>query len=188
MTPVAFLDASVLYPATMRSVLLYLATAGAFRARWSAAVQDEWVAALRRDRPDIDPDRLARTRLLMDTHIPDAVVSGYEPLISSITLPDENDRHVLAAAIHGGARVIVTANIKHFPAEALTPYNIAAQKPDAFIRSLIDTDVHSALAAFAVDRARLHNPAMSPDAYMMSLERAGLTETAAALRTFIDAL
>lgn len=68
MTAVAFLDATVLYSATTRSALLYLALAGAFRARWSAAVQDEWIAALRRDRPDIDPQRVARTRSLMDTH------------------------------------------------------------------------------------------------------------------------
>jgi hypothetical protein len=50
------------------------------RARWSAAVQDEWIAALLRHRPDIDPQRIARTRTLKDARIPDAVVSGYEAL------------------------------------------------------------------------------------------------------------
>ena len=35
MTPVAFLDASVLYPSTIRSVLMFLATFDAFPAQWS---------------------------------------------------------------------------------------------------------------------------------------------------------
>jgi hypothetical protein len=86
-TAVAFLDANVLYSATTRSVLMYLAIGGVFRARWSAAIQDEWVAALQASRPDIDQARLARTRRLMDERILDAVVSGYEHLIATVTLP-----------------------------------------------------------------------------------------------------
>jgi hypothetical protein len=187
-TTVAFLDASVLYPATIRSVLLYLAVSGVFRARWSTAVQDEWTAALLRDRPDIDPGRVARTRLLMDTHIPDALVSGHEGLIASLSLPDADDRHVLAAAIHGGAHIIVTANIRDFPPDALAPYKIAAQAPDDFIRGLLEADPQSAVAAFAADRVRLRNPAMSQLEYIASLERAGLAQTAAALRVYVDAL
>jgi len=186
--PVGLLDASVLYSATMRSVLLYLAVGGCFRARWSAAIQDEWSRTLLRDRPDLDPERVARTRGLMDAHIPDAVISGYEHLIGTVALPDADDRHVLAAAIHGGASLIVTANVKDFPAEALAPYKIAAQEPDAFVRSLIETDAEQALAALAADRGRLRNPAMSREEYIASLERAGLMESAAALRLLPDAL
>jgi hypothetical protein len=187
-TTVAFLDASVLYPATIRSVLMYLAVSGVFRARWSAAVQDEWIAALLRERPDIDPQRLARTRLLMDTRIPDAVVSGYEGLVASLSLPDADDRHVLAAAIHGGANIIVTANIRHFPSDALSSHKIAAQVPDDFIRGLLEANPQSAVAAFAADRARLCNPAMTPADYIASLERAGLVQTATGLYAYVDAL
>jgi hypothetical protein len=56
-----------------------------------------------RDRPDLSRGQLERTRDLMDSRIDDARVSGYEHLIDTITLPDPNDRHVLAAAIHGEA-------------------------------------------------------------------------------------
>jgi hypothetical protein len=80
---VAFLDANALYSATTRSVLMYLAVGGVYRARWSAAVQDEWIAALLRFRPDLDPARLARTQDLMDARIIDAVVTGYEHLIAT---------------------------------------------------------------------------------------------------------
>lgn len=188
MTAVAFLAPAFLYPATIRSVLLYLAISGLFRARWSAAVQDEWTAALLRDRPDIDPQRVARIRFLMDTHIPDAIVSGHEDLIASLSHPDADDRHVLSAAIHGGASTIVMANIRDFPASALAPYKIVAQEPDGFIVGLLEADMDAALGAFAADRARLRNPAMNPGAYIAAIERAGLTATAGTLRAFEDRL
>ena len=63
-----------------------------------------------------------------------ALVVGYENLIPKLTLPDENDRHVLAAAIRGRAQVIVTMNLKDFPAEVLQKYDTEAQHPDEFIR------------------------------------------------------
>ena len=188
MSAAAFLDASVLYPATLRSVLMYLAAADVFRALWSDAVSKEWMAALARDRPDLSASAIARVRALMEAHVEHAVVSGYEELIPTLTLPDPEDRHVLAAAIHGGAEIIVTANLRHFPREALEPYKIVAQEPDAFVHSLLEADPESAVAAFAADRARLRHPAMDPDQYIASLERAGLTMTAAALRTFIETL
>jgi len=184
----AFLDASVLYPATLRSVLMYLADAEAFRALWSDAVNEEWMAALARNRPDLSASVIARVRALMEAHVEHAIVSGYEYLIPSLTLPDADDRHVLAAAIHGGASVIVTANVKDFPADALAPYKVVAQEPDGFICGLLLANPDSAVAGFAADRARLRNPAMNPDEYLASLRRVDLTETAAALEAFADRL
>ena len=55
----------------------------------------------------------------MDESVPDGCVTGYEDLIDALTLPDPNDRHVLAAAIHCGANVIVTFNDADFPAETI---------------------------------------------------------------------
>ena len=78
---VAFLDASVLYPAPLRDLLLELALADFYRAKWSDAVHDEWIRALRRRRPDIPGTRLERTRRLMDAHVRDALVSGFEDLV-----------------------------------------------------------------------------------------------------------
>ena len=100
MTPVAFLDASVLYPSTIRSVLMFLAAFDAFRAQWSGDIHREWTAALARNRPDLDPKRIARTQALMEAHLQDAMVTGYQRRIAGLVLPDPNDRHVLAAALH----------------------------------------------------------------------------------------
>ena len=183
MTVAAFLDANVLYPATLRSVLMELALAGAYRPLWTDRIHDEWTRSLQRDRPDLSADRIARTRALMLAHVDDAMVTGYEPLIDTITLPDPDDRHVLAAAIHGGAAMIVTANVKDFPATALVPHDIIALLPDDFLCRLLADDPQSVLAALAADRASLRNPPMTTETYLAALDRAGLVETCAILRT-----
>lgn len=178
----ALLDANVLYGATTRSVLLYLAIGGVFRPRWSDAIQDEWTAALLRERPDIEASRIARTRDLMERHFPEATVAGYEPLIATLDLPDPDDRHVLAAAIQAGASVIVTANLADFPADVLASHDIRVEGPDQFVSGMLDADAPSVVSALALDRANLRNPPMTGTEYLTALERAGLTGTAAALR------
>ena len=109
---VAFLDASVLYPAPLRDLLLELAVSDLFRAKWSASVHEKWIRALLRRRPDLTAERLERTRGLMDAHVRDALVTGFEDLIGEVQLPDPDDRHVLAAAVVAGADIIVTANLR----------------------------------------------------------------------------
>jgi predicted nucleic acid-binding protein len=81
--------------------------------------REEWIRAILRERPDLTADKLARTRQLMDQHSEDALVEGYAPLINSLSLPDPDDRHVLAAAIRCRADAIVTFNLKDFPDQAL---------------------------------------------------------------------
>jgi len=112
--PVALIvvcDACVLYPAPLRDLFMQLALADLFQARWTDAIHDEWTRNVAANRPDSSPAGLARCRKLMDEHVPDCLVTGYEALIPTLTLPDVDDRHVLAAAIHGGAGLIVTFNL-----------------------------------------------------------------------------
>ena len=135
---IAFLDANVLYPAELRSFLMFLAVPGTYRARWSAEVHEEWTSNVLLNRPDLTREKLERTRALMDMHVPDRLVTGYQNLIPGLNLPDPNDRHVLAAAIRGKASVIITNNLKNFPASELQTYDMEAQTPDEFIRHLID--------------------------------------------------
>src|SRR5262249_35754559 len=104
----AFLDASVLYPAPLRDLLLELAVSDLYRAKWSDAVHEEWIAAVLRNRSDLTRAQLERTRDLMNAHARDALVIEFEELIDVLDLPDPNDRHVLAAAIKGGEGLIVT--------------------------------------------------------------------------------
>jgi hypothetical protein len=145
----AFLDANALYPAELRNLLMRLALAEAYRPRWSDHVQKEWTEALARDRPDLHREKIERVRALMEQHIPEATVAGYEMLVGQLTLPDDGDRHVLAAAIEGGAEILVTANLRHFPLPALAPYGVEALHPDEFVLRLIERAPARVLAAVA---------------------------------------
>jgi hypothetical protein len=100
----------------LRDFLMWLGLSGRFRARWSEHIHAEWKRNLLKNRPDLTQAQLNRTASLMDTAIPGGLVSGYEGLISGLTLPDPDDRHVLAAAIRCNASVIVIQP-KRFPSE-----------------------------------------------------------------------
>lgn len=129
----ALLDANVLYPAPLRDLFLQLAVTDLFKAKWTADIHREWIEALMRNEPQRDRAALERTRDLMDKATRDSLVTGYEPLIASLTLPDPGDRHVPAAAIAGRCNVIVTQNLKDFPDAALAPFEMEAQHPDEFL-------------------------------------------------------
>ena len=75
---------------------MHLALTDLFRTKWSAAIHEEWIRNVLKARPDLKREQLERTRSLMDAHVRDCLVEGYEPLVESIELPDPNDRHVLA--------------------------------------------------------------------------------------------
>ncbi|MBX9626148.1 MAG: PIN domain-containing protein, partial [Gemmataceae bacterium] len=111
MPPIAVYDACVLYPAPIRDLLVHLAVLDVVAARWTDAIHDEWVESLLADRPDLTRGQLERTRALMNTHVRDCLVTGYEDLVPTLTLPDPDDRHVLAAAVRAGAGAIVTFNL-----------------------------------------------------------------------------
>ncbi len=101
------LDANILYSAPMRDVLLQLAVTDLFKAKWTADIHREWIEALLRNEPHRNRAALERTRDMMDRATRDCLVTGYESLIPSLTLPDPDDRHVLAAAIVGKCDVIL---------------------------------------------------------------------------------
>jgi predicted nucleic acid-binding protein len=178
----AFFDASVLYPSELRNLLMHLALTGLFRAKWSARVHEEWINALLRRRPDLFRGRLERTRMLMDLHAVDALVTDYEDLIAGLELPDPDDRHVLAAAIQGRADVIVTANLRDFPAGVLRKFGIEPQHPDEFILQLFDLAPDQVVGAALAHRESLKNPPKTIGEYLNALEAQGLTETVSALR------
>jgi hypothetical protein len=186
--PFAFLDASALYPSLLRNILMRLAMRDLFRAFWSERVQDEWTRSVLRDRPHLSPDSVRRTRRLMEENIDDASVSGYEYLIDSVSLPDSDDRHVLAAAIHCRANTIVTANLRHFPNSALSIHGIEAQHPDVFIIGRLRSKPNDVVGCLRALRGDLARPPMTSNELIAALSRQGLLATAKALGAFVDAL
>ncbi len=182
----AFLDASVLYPVTLRNLLMRLTLNGLFQARWSKHVHEEWMRAVLRDRSDIAIERLHAVRDAMNEHAEDSIVTGYEGLIEALQLPDLDDRHILAAAIVGQADVIVTRNLKDFPQELLERYGIEAQHPDEFVRHLLDLAPTLVVDALRDQQTALSRPPMSMDEMLALLERIGLVETVAELRRAME--
>jgi hypothetical protein len=177
-------DACVLYPAPLRSFLMYLAMTGLYRARWTNDIHEEWMRNVQEDYPDITRQKAELIRDLMNAHVADCIVTGYEMLIPALPLPDPDDRHVLAAAIRCGADLIVTFNLKDFPLDALRPYGIEAQHPDDFLTHQLDLAPSVVCAAAKRQRQSLKKPPLSVNEYLASLERQGLAQTVSSLREF----
>jgi predicted nucleic acid-binding protein len=179
---VAVYDACVLYPSTLRDLLIRIAQAGLVQAKWTESILDEVFRNLEENRPDLNVERLERTRELMMGAIRDVLIVGHEPLIEAVSLPDPDDRHLLAAAIRARAQLIVTANLRHFPAASLVPWDVEAVSPDDFVRAQIDLDRDLVYAAVTRIADSWHNPAGTVADVLARLESDGLVESVAALR------
>lgn len=177
-------DACVLFPAPLRDLLMHLALTDTFRARWSAQIHEEWIRGVLRDRPELGRAQLDRTRSLMDSHVRDCLVTGFEPLIETIELPDPDDRHVVAAAIHCGADLIVTSNLRDFPDERIRHHGIKAEHPDDFIFDLFDLHPARVVAAASNQRKSLKHPPKTPEAFLDILLKQGLPQTVDKLRGY----
>ena len=101
-------------------------------------------------------------------------------------LPDPNDAHVIAAAIHTQAQTIVTENIKDFPSAVLSPRNLEAKTADSFIADTIELDMPNAIQAIREMRERFKNPALSSRELIMRMEASGLQQTVNTLKEYID--
>jgi cytosine/adenosine deaminase-related metal-dependent hydrolase len=185
-TLIALYDACVLYPALLRDLLMYLARSGLFHPHWTQAIHEEWIRSLLADRPELKRTRLERTRDQMNAAIKDCLVVGYKFLIPTLTLPDADDRHVLAAAIHSKSSMIVTYNLRDFPAQTLKAYKIEAVHPDTFVSRLLDRDAARVVAAVRTQRQNMLNPPYTAEQLLDALERQGLPQTVSRLRPFAD--
>jgi predicted nucleic acid-binding protein len=125
-----------LVPVSLCDLLLRAASAGLFRLVWS----DEILAEVERAMVEAgltSPVKASRRVDEMRTHFPEAIVGDYDDLVANLTTHPE-DRHVLAAAIKGQARTIVTANLKDFPPDSVRPYRISVRSPDAFLCEMFE--------------------------------------------------
>jgi hypothetical protein len=133
---IAVYDACVLYPFHLRNLLVQCGVDRVVDVRWTDAIHDEWIRNLAANAPNVSIKRLVKTRDLMKQVLPAADVTSYDQYIPNLTLPDPEDRHVLAAAVAGGASHIVTWNLADFPTAALTPHLLVAENPDDFLTNL----------------------------------------------------
>lgn len=184
---VVLYDACVLYPAPLRDLLVRIANTGVVRARWSDAILDECFRNILEQRPDLKPRALNRTRELMTKAVPDCLVTGFEALIDGLTLPDPDDRHVLAAAIRAGAQAIVTFNLSDFPELQLAPYNVEAKHPDDFVLDTIGLAPGIVTKVLSEQAGALKNPPRTVGELLDTLRSLGLVRSVAKLREFFGA-
>lgn len=126
------LDACVIYPTVMREMLVGLARTGAYTPLWSPRILEEWARAARK--LGLQGETIARGEIAMlEAAFPKASVAPHAGLEARLWLPDPNDIHVLAAAVHGNAEGIITMNAKDFPRNILAEEGLSRNDPDAFL-------------------------------------------------------
>lgn len=172
------LDANVLYTATLRSLLMDLAILGVYEAHWTARIQEEWQRNLLANRPELRSENLKRVQLLMEQALPGALIQVDEMELQGIELPDPDDLHVLAAAHRAAAEVIVTANLRDFPASPLAPLSLRAMSPDQFLVTLLEKNSGSVQQALVLQRDRYRNPPVTITDLLTQLSKQGAAEFA----------
>lgn len=180
-------DACVLHPAILRDLLIRIGNSGIVRTRWSERILDECFRSILARRPDLDEAALSRTRTLMCIAVPDCIVSHFDDLETSFDLPDDNDRHVLAAAIRANAQAIITFNLRDFPDHVLERYDVEAKHPDEFVLDSIDI-APAAIARCVTEQVSTYrSPAMTMDELPDALRTVGLIRSVARLRELLQA-
>ncbi|MEM9055647.1 MAG: PIN domain-containing protein [Pseudomonadota bacterium] len=184
---VILLDANVMYPFRTRDVLFTFAQLGLFRARFTEEIIDEWTRSLIRNKPELEQSVLEQAAVVRDV-FGECFVTGHEPLICGLQLPDPNDRHVLAAAIKCSAQIIVTENLKDFPSEVLEEHDIEVSGADDVLTNTYDLFPIEGAKALKTVRQRYNNPPYNPSEFLMDLTKSGLPKLAATARSAIEYL
>ena len=178
----ALLDACVLVPNALCDTLLRRAERGFYRPLWSERILDETAWAVQRVHPELDLLRVRRRIDTMNATFDDALVEGWEQVSAGLDLPDDNDRHVVAAAVRGGAQVIVTFNVKDLPDDRLLPTGVGVEHPDEFFLDQLDLLPGVTYQVLTRQARDLLNPPSDLDGVLNRLERCGVPRFADAIR------
>ena len=167
------LDACVLYPPVLRSILLGTAAGGLFVPLWSDRILEEWARATVKLGPEAEA--LARSdATLARAAFPRASIAPQRAIEARLLLPDENDIHVLATAIAGHADAILTFNAQDFPRHVLAAEGIERRDPDGFLWELLSHHPDAVGAVIARTHAEAERRAGQPVSLRALLKRTQL--------------
>ena len=175
----ALFDTNVLFGFHLNDLVLGLAERGLFRPLWSESILDELFDNLIEH--GLAEATAARRIAAMRRAFPDATVRGYEALVSQMT-NDPKDRHVLAAGVRANCEVLVTFNVKDFPAGSVDPYDIEVVHPDAFLMDQLDLYPDQTMAVLRQLIADYGTPTLEYRELLARLAVAGVPDFADAAR------
>ncbi|HSH52659.1 MAG TPA: PIN domain-containing protein [Bacteroidales bacterium] len=177
------LDTNVIYPIDIRDLLFWFAYHELYTPKWSKHIFDEWKDVM--IRKGISQEEANKRIQKAQLAFPDALVKNYEFLIDGLNLPDEKDRHVLAAAIKTNANLIVTNNIKDFPKKYLARFGLSAKRVDDFITDIIDLNQERAVKAFKDLVLNRTNPDLDEFQILDRFRKNGLKDSANYIHSLI---
>ena len=180
---IAVLDTNVIYPIISRDILFWFAHYDLYTPKWSKNIFEEWKDVM--IRKGVNPEEASKRVDKANLAFPDALVQYYDGLIANLELPDEDDRHVLAAAIKTNANIIVTNNLKDYPEDYLQSFGIKAKNADDFLTDIIDLNQDQAIAAFKEMVLNKKNPPLDEFDVLNQFRRMGLKDTANYLHTLL---
>jgi predicted nucleic acid-binding protein len=180
---ICVLDTNVIYPIEIRDLLLWFAHFDLFTPKWSSHIFDEWIDVM--ERKAVPQEEIERRVAIVNRAFPDAQVENYTSLIEGLKLPDEKDRHVLAAAIKTNANLIVTNNLKDFPDDYLERFGLSAKSADDFLTDIIDLNQKTAIRAFKTLVLNRKNPNLDEFEVLNAFRRNGLEDTANYLHSLL---
>lgn len=184
------LDACVLYPATLRDVLLSIGSDDIYKPYWSPLIHDEWQRNLLKNKSDLTQADLKRTAEIMDRVFigSNINVNEFHHFIDQVNLPDANDRHILALAIHVKADLIITTNLKDFPEAQLGVHKVSAICPDEFLSNLFNEFDILVVDALRRQRARLKSPPITQEQFLEAFANCGLKKFSELLLPYVSEL
>lgn len=172
-----------MYPHDVRDLLFWFAYFKLYTPKWSKHIFDEWEEVMRRK--NVSEEEIVKRIGWANKIFPDALVKNYELLIDTLNLPDEKDKHVLAAAIKTNANLIVTNNLKDFPPEYLANFGLSAVNADNFIADTIDLNQGEAKQAFRKMVLNRTNPDLDEFEILNRLRKNGLKDSADYLHSLL---
>ena len=182
----AIIDANVLYPVVIRDYLIWLSIYELYTPKWSSKLLEEFMSVFEKKGMNLSPEQIQRQVELINAACPHALVDNYEKLIQNVKLKDENDRHVVAAAIKCNANVIVTHNLSDFPNDYLKTLGLTAVDPDTFIADMIDLSPEKCCDAFREMVLTKNKPPYEESEYLEIIRNNGLKQTARELKKYLE--
>jgi predicted nucleic acid-binding protein len=166
----------------MTDLVLSLGEAGLYRPRWTLEIHEEWIRNVLEDQPQRTREQLERRCAFMDQAIGHDLIENYERHVDSLSLPDPDDRHVLAAAIEAGAEILLTYNLRDFPKSVVATYGITVVHPDEFLGWLMAEKSETVLSVIEEMRVKRKRPELSQTQLLEKLARLSIPRFVGMLR------